>query len=43
MVGRFQKHQHPPFFLEDKNIFQKSARVVVCGIQFRLQPREPIE
>jgi hypothetical protein len=26
MVGRFQKHQHP-LFLEDENIFQKSARV----------------
>ena len=32
MKGRFQKHQHPPLFLEDANIFQKSARVVHCRI-----------
>jgi hypothetical protein len=32
----------PPLFLEDENIFQKSARVVVILLQFHLQPREPI-
>jgi hypothetical protein len=32
----------PPLFLEDENIFQKSARVVLCGIAIELEPREPI-
>ena len=31
-----------PLFLEDEDIFQKSARVVVILLQFRIQPREPI-
>jgi hypothetical protein len=30
------ENQHPPLFLEDENIFQKSARLVVSGIEFRL-------
>ena len=32
----------PPLFLEDENIFQKSARVVRILLQFRTVPREPI-
>ena len=34
----------PPLFLEDENIFQKSASVVevVIILQFRLKPRRPI-
>jgi hypothetical protein len=28
----WEKHQHPPFFFENENIFQKSARVVPFGI-----------
>jgi hypothetical protein len=31
-----------PLFLEDEDIFQKSARVVGILLQFRVQPREPI-
>jgi hypothetical protein len=42
MVGRFQKHQHPPFFLEDENIFQISASVIERGIAAEFQPRRPI-
>jgi hypothetical protein len=34
--------QHPPFFLEDENIFQKSARVVQILWQFPIVSREPI-
>jgi hypothetical protein len=41
MKGRFQKHQHP-LFLEDGNIFQKSAHVVPVLSQFSITPREPI-
>jgi hypothetical protein len=29
-------------FLEEENIFQKSARVVRCGIPIEFVPREPI-
>ena len=36
------ERQHPPFFLEDENIFQKSARVVQILMQFPIVPREPI-
>jgi hypothetical protein len=32
----------PPLFLEDEDIFQKSVRVVVILLKFRLRPREPI-
>ena len=32
----------PPLFLEDENIFQKSARVVPILVQFPMEPREPI-
>jgi hypothetical protein len=32
----------PPLFLEDEDIFQKSARVVALLLQFMVQPREPI-
>ena len=32
----------PPLFLEDENIFQKSAYVVVGGIAVEPQPRRPI-
>jgi hypothetical protein len=32
----------PPLFLEDENIFQKSATMVVILLQFRLQPSWPI-
>jgi hypothetical protein len=32
----------PPLFLEDEDIFQKSARVVPFLFQFRVVPREPI-
>jgi hypothetical protein len=31
-----------PLFLEDENIFQKSAPLVVGGIAIELQPTEPI-
>jgi hypothetical protein len=31
-----------PPFLEDENIFQKSARVVEILCKFRVQAREPI-
>jgi hypothetical protein len=36
------KKSAPPLFLEDDNIFQKSASVVVGGIAVELQPRRPI-
>ena len=36
------KKSAPPLFLEDENIFQKSASVVVGGIAVRLQLRRPI-
>jgi hypothetical protein len=36
------KKSAPPLFLEDENIFQKSASVVVGGIAVELQPRRPI-
>jgi hypothetical protein len=36
------KKSAPFFFLEDENIFQKSASVVVGGIAKELQPRRPI-
>ena len=42
MKGRFQKHQHPPLFLEDENIFQKSASMVAWGIEFPMEPWRPI-
>ena len=32
----------PPLFLEDEDIFQKSASVVAILLQFRVQPRRPI-
>ena len=32
----------PPLFLDDEDIFQKSARVVALLLQFLVQPREPI-
>jgi hypothetical protein len=32
----------PPLFLEDENIFQKSARVVPIILEFHIKPREPI-
>jgi hypothetical protein len=31
----------PPLFLEDENIFQKSASMVVSGIAIELQPWSP--
>ena len=37
-----EKKSGPPLFLEDENIFQKSASVVVGGIAVELQPRRPI-
>jgi hypothetical protein len=40
--GSFSKASAPPLFLEDENIFQKSARVVAILLQFRVQPGEPI-
>ena len=36
------KKSAPPLFLEDENIFQKSASVVLSGIAIELQPRRPI-
>jgi hypothetical protein len=36
------KKSAPPLLLEDENIFQKSASVVVGGIAVELQPRRPI-
>ena len=42
MVGRFEKASAPPLFLEDENIFQKSATLVVSGIEIELQPTWPI-
>jgi hypothetical protein len=35
-------HISTPLFLEDEDIFQKSARVVLILLQFRLEPHEPI-
>ena len=32
----------PPLFLEDEDIFQKSASVVPILLQFRVEPRKPI-
>jgi hypothetical protein len=32
----------PPLFLEDENIFQKSARMIAPEIAIKVQPREPI-
>ena len=37
-----EKKSAPPLFLEDENIVQKSASVVVGGIAVDLQPRRPI-
>ena len=37
-----EKKSVPALFLEDENIFQKSASVVVGGIAVELQPRRPI-
>ena len=36
------KKSAPSLFLEDENIFQKSATLVVILLQFRLQPTWPI-
>ena len=36
------KKSAPPLFFRDDNIFQKSARVVRCGISTESVPREPI-
>jgi hypothetical protein len=36
-----EKKTAPPLFLEEENIFQKSARVVLILLQFRIEPREP--
>jgi hypothetical protein len=41
MKGRFKKHQHP-LFLEDENIFQKSATMVLLGIELPMEPSWPI-
>jgi hypothetical protein len=35
--GSFSKASAPPLFLEDENIFQKSATVVLILLQFRLE------
>jgi hypothetical protein len=40
--GLFSKASAPPIFLEDEDIFQKSAREVPIIYQFRVVPREPI-
>jgi hypothetical protein len=37
-----EKNQPPLIFLEDENIFQKLATLVVILSQFRLQPTWPI-
>ena len=37
-----EKKSAPPLFLEDENIFHKSASMVVILLQFRLQPWRPI-
>ena len=36
------KKSAPPLFLEDENFFQKSAPLVLWGIEFPLEPTEPI-
>jgi hypothetical protein len=36
------KKSAPPLFLEDENIFQKSASMVASGIAIELQPWSPI-
>jgi hypothetical protein len=36
------KNQPPPIFLEDENIFQKSASMVALLLQFPVQPWRPI-
>ena len=36
------KKSAPPLFLEDENIFQKSASMVPCGIQSPMEPWRPI-
>ena len=40
--GSFKKASAPPLFLEDENIFQKSAPLVLRGIRFPIEPTEPI-
>jgi hypothetical protein len=40
--GSFSKASAPPLFLEDENIFQKSATKVPWGIQFPMEPSWPI-
>ena len=40
--GSFSNASAPPFFLEDENIFQKSASMVVYGFAIELQPWSPI-
>ena len=40
--GSFSKASAPPLFLEDENIFQKSASVVALEIALEVQPRRPI-
>jgi hypothetical protein len=36
------KKSAPPLFLEDENIFQKSASVVLSRTEFWILPRRPI-
>ena len=36
------KKSAPPLFLEDENIFQKSASMVPWGIEFHMEPWRPI-
>jgi hypothetical protein len=40
--GSFSKASAPPFFLEDENIFQKSATMVPILLKFRVVPLWPI-
>ena len=37
-----EKNQHPPLFLQDENIFQKSAPLVLWRTEFPKEPTEPI-
>ena len=37
-----EKKSATPLFLEDENLFQKSASMVPCGIEFHMEPWRPI-
>jgi hypothetical protein len=41
-LNEYSERQHPPLYLEDENIFQKSATFVVIQLQLCIPPTWPI-